>query len=176
MHVKAKKMAFGGLLLALCVICMALGSVIETSTLFLLALASFFVGIVIREAGLKSGAAFYFAAVLLGFMLAPNKFYVISFAAMGLYILLIEFFYQQIGRMDSRLHRKGIFWVVKYLIFNIMFIPILIFFQDMISGKDSSWYLFAAIAAAGQAGLFMYDRAYEYFHVHVWNKMRVHLL
>ena len=34
MHIKAKTMAFGGLLLALTVVCMALGSVIETSTLF----------------------------------------------------------------------------------------------------------------------------------------------
>ena len=37
MHVKAKTMAFSGLLLALTVIFMVLGSVIETSTLFLLA-------------------------------------------------------------------------------------------------------------------------------------------
>ena len=51
MHVKAKTMAFSGLLLALTVIFMVLGSVIETSTLFLLAAASFFVGIIIREFG-----------------------------------------------------------------------------------------------------------------------------
>ena len=59
MHVKAKTMAFSGLLLALTVIFMVLGSVIETSTLFLLAAASFFVGIIIREFGLRIGAAFY---------------------------------------------------------------------------------------------------------------------
>ena len=54
MHVKAKTMAFGGLLLALTVVFMALGSIIETSTLFLLAAASFFVGIVVREFGLRA--------------------------------------------------------------------------------------------------------------------------
>ena len=54
MHVKAKQIAFGGLLLAVTVVCMALGSVIETNTLFLLAAAAFFVGIVIREFGLQS--------------------------------------------------------------------------------------------------------------------------
>ena len=53
MHVKAKQMAFGGLILAVTVVCMALGSVIETNTLFLLAAAAFFVGIVIREFGLR---------------------------------------------------------------------------------------------------------------------------
>ena len=34
MHVKARMTAFSGLLLALSVVCMALGSVIETNTLF----------------------------------------------------------------------------------------------------------------------------------------------
>lgn len=72
MHVKAKTMAFSGLLLALTVIFMVLGSVIETSTLFLLAAASFFVGIIIREFGLRIGAAFYAAGVILGFITAPG--------------------------------------------------------------------------------------------------------
>ena len=77
--------AFSGLLLALSVVCMALGSVIETNTLFLLAAASYFVGIIIREFGMKAGVAFYLADILLGFLVTPNKFYVISFAAMGFY-------------------------------------------------------------------------------------------
>ncbi len=79
MHIKAKKMAFGGLLLALSVICMILGSVIETGTLFLLAAASFFVGIIFREFGRKTAAAFYVAGVLLGLILAPNKLYVATY-------------------------------------------------------------------------------------------------
>ena len=46
MHVKAKKIAFGGILLALTIIFMMLGSIIETGTLFLLAAASVFAGII----------------------------------------------------------------------------------------------------------------------------------
>ena len=83
MHLKAKRAAFGGLLLAMTVIFMFLGSVIETNTLFLLAAASFFVGVVFREFGQMTGLAFYLSAVLLGFLLAPNKLYVITFAGMG---------------------------------------------------------------------------------------------
>ena len=74
MHVKAKIIAFGGLLLALTVLFMMLGGIIETNTLFLLAAASYFAGIMIRETGLRMGAAFYLAGVLLGFFLVPNKF------------------------------------------------------------------------------------------------------
>ena len=69
MHLKAKRAAFGGLLLAMTVIFMFLGSVIETNTLFLLAAASFFVGVVFREFGQMTGLAFYLSAVLLGFLL-----------------------------------------------------------------------------------------------------------
>ena len=64
MHVKAKKIAFGGMLLALTIIFMMLGSIIETGTLFLLAAASFFVGIIWREFGAGSGVAFWDTSAL----------------------------------------------------------------------------------------------------------------
>ena len=44
--------------------------------LFLLAAASYFVGIIYREFGGKMGAAFYIAGVTLGFIVSPNKFYI----------------------------------------------------------------------------------------------------
>lgn len=98
MHLKAKRAAFGGLLLAMTVIFMFLGSVIETNTLFLLAAASFFVGVVFREFGQMTGLAFYLSAVLLGFLLAPNKLYVITFAGMGFYIWGREFIWKILER------------------------------------------------------------------------------
>ena len=98
MHLKAKTIAFGGLLLALTVVFMALGSLIETGTLSLLAAASYFVGIVVREFGLRMGGTFYIAAVLLGLITAPNKFYVLTFAAMGLYIWGIEAVWRALER------------------------------------------------------------------------------
>ncbi|RHR32059.1 hypothetical protein DWX43_05270 [Clostridium sp. AF19-22AC] len=172
MHVNAKKMAFGGLLLALIIVCMVLGSVIESNTLFLLAAASYFVGIFIREAGMRTGGAFYLAAVLLGFMVAPNKLYVVSFAAMGFYILAVEVSYCYIGKIKRNVNRKLLFWAVKYVIFNLMYIPILFFFQKLLFGRSLSAVWLAGIIAAGQAGLWIYDRAYEYVQGHIWNKMR----
>ena len=109
MHVKSRLMAFGGLALALCILFMVLGSIFETGTLFFLAASSFFVGIVIRESGMKMGLAFYLAAVLLGFILAPNKFYVITFGAMGLYILVIEGVWRLLAKNPGRLRGRGLF-------------------------------------------------------------------
>lgn len=170
MHVKAKKAALGGLLLAVTVICMVLGSVMETSTLFLLAAASYFVGIIIREMGIKTGIAFYIAAVLLGFIVSPNKFYVISFAAMGFYILAIEVAFKQIGKMKG--NKKLIFWFTKYLIFNLEYLPLVFAFQELLFGKEIPTVMLVVVILAGQIGLFVYDRAYEYFQGQVWNKMR----
>ena len=135
MHVKAKQIAFGGLLLAVTVVCMALGSVIETNTLFLLAAAAFFVGIVIREFGLRTGVAFYLAAVLLGFLVTPNKFYVITFAAMGFYILGIEAVWMFLAKRPQMGHRMGIYWFAKYVIFNLVYLPCLFGFRSMLFQK-----------------------------------------
>lgn len=176
MHVKAKTLAFGGLLLALTVVFMALGSMIETSTLFLLAASSYFVGIVVREFGLKAGGTFYIAAVLLGFITAPNKFYVLTFAAMGIYIWGIEFVWRWLEKRP-RLPRRGtMFWAAKYVIFNIIYIPIVIIFRNMLFSRDISAAVLAGVIVAGQAALFIYDRAYDYVQAHIWGKMRGRIL
>ena len=172
MHVKAKTIAFGGLLLALTVVFMALGSIIETSTLFLLAAASYFVGIVVREFGLRTGAAFYIAAVLLGFITAPNKFYVITFAAMGFYIWGAEAVWRWLEKRHEMKKRNVVFWVSKFVIFNIIYIPIVVFFRDLLFTQAISEAVMAGIIAGGQIGLFIYDRAYDYTQAHIWGKMR----
>ena len=176
MHVKAKTVAFGGLLLALTVVFMALGSIIETSTLFLLAAASFFVGIVVREFGLRAGAAFYIAAVLLGFITAPNKFYVLTFAAMGFYIWGIEAAWRWLERHPQYRNRRMIFWISKYIIFNIVYIPIVIAFRGMLFARAVSDTMMIVVILGGQIGLFIYDRAYDYVQVHLWGKLRGRML
>lgn len=204
MHVNAKRMAVSGMMLALSVICMMLGSVIETNTLFLLAAASFFVGIIKREYGIKTGCAFYAAGVLLGFLLAPNKFYVLTYAAMGFYILAVEMAWKLLGRgygaadmeqaektqdknqnmcQDKRREmipkearsaaaRKRIFLLIKYLIFNCMYIPTIVGFQNVIFGRKLPTGMFVGVLLVGQAGLYIYDWAYEFVQENVWSKIR----
>ena len=172
MHVKARTLAFGGLLLALTVVFMALGSIIETSTLFLLAAASYFVGIVVREFGLRAGAAFYIAAVLLGFITAPNKFYVLTFAAMGFYIWGIEAVWRWLEKRPQYRNRRMIFWISKYVIFNIVYIPIVIAFREMLFARAVSDTMMIIVVLGGQIALFIYDRAYDYVQDHLWGKLR----
>lgn len=172
MHVKAKKMAFGGVLLALSVIFMYLGSIIETNTLFLLAAASYFVGFMIRECGVRNGAAFYLAGVLLGMLTAPNKFYVVSYAGMGLYILLIEVVWKRLARLSDVRNRRRVFWAMKAVIFNVIYISAVSLFWEMLFGRTFSAGWFAGVLLAGQAGLLIYDQAYEYVQRELWGKIR----
>lgn len=180
MHVRAKELAVSGMMLALTVICMLLGSVIETSTLFFLAAASYFVGIIYREYRVKFGVAFYLAGVFLGAILAPNKLYVVSYAAMGFYILAIEIAWEVLGKKPIHLEhpekdwkqRKILFWIIKYLIFNIMYLPAVIGFQTVLFAQTLPVWMLAGVIVAGQIGLLIYDMAYEYVQTTLWNKIR----
>lgn len=175
MHVKAKQVAFGGLLLALSVVCMALGSIIETNTLFLLAAASYFVGIVIRETNLGAGAAFLIAGFLLGLVLAPNKFYVISYAVMGCYIWMREFLWKRLTNYSGRKNRMTLLWTAKYLIFNIFYLFMICFSKEVLFKIQLSGLMWIVVFAAGQIGLFIYDSAYEYVQRSIWGKYRSHI-
>lgn len=175
MHVKAKKTAFGGLCLAFTISSMLLGGVIETNTLFFLATASYLEGIMIRETGLRTGAAFYIAAVVLGFFMVPDKFYVLTYGAMAFYILLIEYAWTKMGKLPARFQNHVIFWIIKYLVFNLMYLPLLLAGRELLIGPELSVPLMAGIFLAGQIGLFLYDRAYEYVQVQLWSRWRKHI-
>ena len=176
MLINAKTVAFGGLMLALTEVCIALGSVIETNTLFLLAAASYLVGIVIRETNLRIGGGFWFAGVLLGIFIAPNKFYVFSYAAMGLYILLIEVAWKQIGKMSEDRNRKAIFQGVKFVVFNVIYLVSLFIGKELLFVSEVSWKTILLFFIAGQIGLVIYDKAYEYVQRQIWTKMRGRLM
>ena len=78
MHVSGKKIAISGLLVAFSAVMLILSSVIETNSLFLIAAASFCVGIAIREWGIRFGMGFLIASTLVNVFVAPNKFYCLT--------------------------------------------------------------------------------------------------
>lgn len=172
MHLNAKKMAVTGLLLAFNVVLIIVSGVLEFNTLFLLGAASFLVGIVVREYGMKAGGAFYLAAVFLGLLTAPNKMYCFTFAAMGLYVLGTELIFRLLGKLDETFRRRSVFWIFKYLLFNIIYLPVLFFMPKLLfAGGLKGTFLIIAVFA-GQAVLIIYDKAYEYFQAHIWSKYR----
>lgn len=90
----SKKVAYGGILLAVNIILLLFLNIIPTNTLLIMGLASFPISIVIMEFGPKSGVAFYIASIVLGFIVMTNKshwvIYVFTFGVYGLIKYIIE--------------------------------------------------------------------------------------
>ena len=170
MHIDTKKTAVGGILMALAVLCIVLGGILEFNTLFLLAAASFFVGVMIREGGLAAGLAFYAGTAALGLLLAPQKLYCVTFAAMGGYILGAEGLFRLAGRRGKG--RKTFWWIGKFIVFNLLYLPALFIFPGLFwafgtRGMGGGWG-----GAVGQILFLIYDRAYEYFLTVLWEGFR----
>ncbi|MGB8451760.1 MAG: hypothetical protein WCD89_05445 [Anaerocolumna sp.] len=176
MLLNAKKLSFLGLLLACAVILVILGNVLEFNTLFLLAGASFSVGIAIRENGLRIGAGFYIASILLTLLLAPNKLYCITFAAMGFYLVMAEFTFNKLNFVKWNTNKRKLFlWIIKFIVFNIMYIPIMIFLPKLFYQGQLNSGLSVVLFFGGQVALLIYDKAYDYFQRFVWGRIRVKL-
>lgn len=176
MHVKAKHIATAGLLVALTVVLINLGTVLEMNTLFFIVAASFCVGIAIREWGLKLGIAFLFASVFVNILLAPNKFYCFTFAGMGIYIWVAEFLWKKIADTEKMRNRVVKLWIGKYFIFNILYIPVLFFMPTLLFTQEIAERMLILFLLAGQIALFVFEVAYEYFQQHIWGKIRMRLL
>ena len=58
------------------------------------------------------------------------------------------------------------------MIFNIIYLPIVFIFRDMLFAQAVSGPIMAGVVIGGQIALFIYDRAYDYAQGHIWNKIR----
>lgn len=177
MLLNTKKLAFLGLLLAVTVVLIILSGVFEFNTLFLLAAASFGVGIAIRESSIRIGTGFYLAAILVSMIFAPNKLYIITFSAMGLYILIMEYAFDKLAHLRWKLlgsvnNRSRAYWVLKYFVFNLMYLPMLLFLPMLIYPGELKVPVFALLILGGQVALFLFDTAYRYFQGTIWEKVR----
>lgn len=172
MLLSTKKMAFLGVLLALTIVIVILSGVLEFNTLFLLAAASFGIGIAIREGGIRIGFGFYLAVCILSLILAPNKLYCITFAAMGLYLVIAEYAYDKLVNMRRVSNRRKLLWVIKYLVFNLLYLPLLYFFPKLIYQGNMTFWLIGVLLLAGQVALYIYDWAYGYFQRSIWGNVR----
>lgn len=90
----SRKIAYGGILLSLNAILLILVNLIPINTLFLLALASLPISIIIMEWGPLSGLTFYISSTILGFIVMTSKtqwlIYIFTFGIYGLIKYIIE--------------------------------------------------------------------------------------
>lgn len=172
MHVKTKKLAVSGLLMALAVVLIVLSGVLDFNTLFFLAAAAFFIGIIVREFGLKYGTAFFLGCSVLGFIFAPQKLYCITYGMMGIYVLGVEFMWYFLGLHPQWKNKKRLLTAGKILLFDLMYIPALFLFPKLLFAGDISSTMNLVFLLGGQVALFLFDKAYDYFLIQMWGQMR----
>ena len=167
MHVKTRKITFLGILLAIAVILVYGGTVIESNTLFFLCAASYCLGVAIHECGKRLGLGFFIAATVLTFFLVPNKMYCVTLAAMNLFILLKECLEEKMPKA---------FLYVKFIIFNVFYIPALLFAPAFLYTGKLNRYVLIGLWIVGQIGFYVYDYVYCWFMNRIWVDFRKKIL
>ncbi|MBQ7064080.1 MAG: hypothetical protein IJM90_04225 [Firmicutes bacterium] len=133
MPVKARRIAFAGMLLALAEAVLYLASVLPISSGYLTLVASLTIGIVILIATPRFGLVFLGAALLLGWLILPDKAVLLLFAWAGTYQYFLE-------RWQPKLLMKcpvWLVWVIKMVLVNLVLIPLLIYMPRLFLDEEA---------------------------------------
>lgn len=168
LHLKSEEAAWGGIMMALAVILIVLSGVIEQSSLFLLAAASFITGLFQRRFSVRAGTAFIIGTFLIGFFLAPQKLYCFTFAGFSVYVAVAEYLRGKKVSGAFSMVIKGICYhilLAAALISVKYFIGFDLLFSDgwikKLSGIPVLFVTVAVIAA--EALWLIFDKAYIFF-------------
>lgn len=162
---KTFRIALGGILGALTVICLFLASILPTSRLSLYALSSFFISIVVIETGIKAGWIFYVSTALLAGILVPDKLevipYVIFFGIYG----IIKYHIEAIKKLYVE-------YILKYAYFNLCMAAAILLIRQVFAESvkiQLPWWL---IIAAFEIVFLVYDLVYTMFIAYYKDKLK----
>lgn len=168
LHLRSKELAWGGLMMAFCIVLIVLSGVIETSSAFLLAAASFITGLIGRKFNLRISVLFAVGTFILGFFLVPQKLYCFTFAGFSVYVIVAEYFREH----D---YGKVISLIVKGVCYHVLLVAALVMLKyfvgfDIVSGskwlssiKDIPALLVLIAIIAAELMWLIFDRAYLFF-------------
>ena len=98
MRTSSRQMALGGMLTAVAVVIMCLGSLIPVNTYLCPVICMLLTRVVLAQCGRKIGWCYYMAAAILGLMLAPDREAALVYAFLGYYPMIRPFF-QKLGAL-----------------------------------------------------------------------------
>lgn len=125
----SRKVAYGGILLALNIILLMLTNIVPINTLFLMGLASLPISIVIMEYGQKMGVAFYIGSAVLSFIVMADKaqyvLYIFTFGIYGLIKYALERYKSIYVEFALKLVFANIIVAILYFLLKpFVFIPV----------------------------------------------------
>lgn len=108
---KVKKTALAGILTALSVVILSLGSIIETLDMTVAAIASFVIMLAVFELGSYFPVLIYVAVSVLSFLLLPNKYGVL------IYCFFYGFYPMVKTRLEAKISKRSLRFPAKLAIF-----------------------------------------------------------
>ena len=161
MHVNTKKLAIAGICLALSMVLVLVGSIIDVSTLSFMLLASFILGVVVNTCGLKIASMYFAASVLLSFFLMPVKLHVLTFGLMEAYVLIREILWEKV--ISKREIKRYTYLLIKLGIFNALFIPPVVLVSEFLFTPADTGFMKVCLILLAEVAFVIADMAYDVF-------------
>lgn len=109
---KSKKVALGGIVVLLSVLCLYLASILPTNKLFFFCLSTVFIAVIVIEFKTYFALITYLAISILGFIIIPNKLIMIPYAIYFGYYGILKYYIEKINNILVE-------WVIKIGLFNL---------------------------------------------------------
>ncbi|WP_069650056.1 hypothetical protein [Caloranaerobacter ferrireducens] len=109
---KSKKVALGGIVVLLSVLCLYLASILPTNKIFFFCLSTVFIAVIIIEFKTYFSLITYGAVSILGFIVIPNKLIMIPYVIYFGYYGIIKYYIEKINNILVE-------WVIKIVLFNL---------------------------------------------------------
>ena len=166
---KVKKTAFAGIFIALSVVILFIGSLIETLDMTVAALASFVITLAIIELGAYYPAAIYVGTSVLGLLLLPNKYGAL------IYCLFYGFYPMVKSKLEAKIKPRALLFGIKLLIFAVSqtAVELLWIFIFAHGAMESTLPIIAATVALALITFVVFDFALSYIsavYIHKWRK------
>lgn len=178
MFLKSGKLAYGGMMTALAVILLFLSGVFENCSLVCIAASAFIAGGVAAQGKPADGLLVAVASGVLGFFLLPNKWYLTTYAAFVVYVLVWETL-TPVWYENKRVR----LWLVKGIVYHVLLAAAFIMYeylfglQQLVQGTvirklfSLPVVLGLAMLVAAEIVWVVVDRAYASFR---WQWQRFH--
>ncbi len=155
---KVKKIALSGILTALCVVILFIGSIIETLDMTVAAIASFVIMLAIIELGSYYPVLIYAAVSVLGLLLLPNKYGVL------IYCLFYGFYPMIKTRLEAKIKPRPLLFFVKLIIFAASQTAAELLWLFIFAGSavEDSFAIIAATVALALVTFVIFDFALSY--------------
>ncbi|SHH67916.1 hypothetical protein SAMN02745135_01643 [Caloranaerobacter azorensis DSM 13643] len=108
----SKKVALGGFVVLLSVLCLYLASILPTNKIFFFCLSTIFIAAIVIEFKTYFSLITYGAISILGFMIIPNKLIMVPYVIYFGYYGIIKYYIEKINNILIE-------WIIKIVLFNL---------------------------------------------------------